>query len=286
MKRGILIFAHNSRDVDYASLALISAGLAKKHLNVPATLVTDRSTVEWMEESGIYPKAKEIFENIILTEISHTNNSRRLSDGVESKIVPFINSSRASAWDLTPYDRTLLLDSDFLIFSDQLSSYWDIDSDFLISRAMNDVRGYDVKNLDSRVSDTGPHLFWATNIIFSKTQESKNFFDYVKMVRDQYNHYSDVYRFETYHYRNDIAFSVVKHMLDGFVTDLDTTLPPILTAIDRDVMVDIDESGVLLLTVDYSNSESYVPCRIKDLDIHIMNKQSIIRNKEKLMKLI
>ena len=34
MKKGILIYAHNNRSVDYALMALISGGLAKKKLNV------------------------------------------------------------------------------------------------------------------------------------------------------------------------------------------------------------------------------------------------------------
>ena len=49
MNTGVLIFAHNSRDVDYALTAVISAGLAKKYLKVPVSLVTDSPTLEWMK---------------------------------------------------------------------------------------------------------------------------------------------------------------------------------------------------------------------------------------------
>ena len=53
MTNGILIFAHNNREVDYGLLAVISGGLAKKHLHVPVSLVTDHSTKEWLIESPI-----------------------------------------------------------------------------------------------------------------------------------------------------------------------------------------------------------------------------------------
>ena len=66
MKRGIIIYAHNNRSVDYALMAIISGGLAKKHLNLPVSLITDPSTIEWMRESKSLEKATEIFENIII----------------------------------------------------------------------------------------------------------------------------------------------------------------------------------------------------------------------------
>ena len=127
MKKGILVFAHNNREIDYALMSIISAGLAKKYLEVPASLVTDKSTVDWMKDSKSYDKALEVFEQIIITERPVSQNTRLLYDGnFTSKVVPFNNSNRSKAYELTPYDRTLLLDSDFLVFSNRLSAYWDV----------------------------------------------------------------------------------------------------------------------------------------------------------------
>jgi hypothetical protein len=286
MTRGGLIFAHNSRDVDYALLAVISGGLAKKHLEIPLTLVTDMSTVAWMKESQLWDKANSIFEKITVVERPVTDNTRRLNDGTDSKVVPFINADRASAWDLTPYDRTLLLDSDYLIFSDVLNNYWSLDDNVLISKSMNDIQGDRIGFLDKNVSETGVHLFWATNVIFTKNKESKNFFDLVKYVRDNYTQYSDIYRFDPRQYRNDIAFSVAKHFLDGFETNVDNSLPPLLTVIDKDMLYDVKDSKLLFLIADRLDPNKFTACSIKDQDVHIMNKQSIVRNKDKLLELI
>ncbi len=113
MTRGILIYAHNNRTVDYALMAIISGGLAKKHLGQPASLVTDQNTVDWMVTSKIYDRAETIFENIFVVSRPGSNNSRRLHDGIERSVVPFINTNRYSAYDITPYQRTLLIDADF-----------------------------------------------------------------------------------------------------------------------------------------------------------------------------
>ena len=72
MKKGILIFAHNSRDIDYALMSLISAKFAKTNLQVPVSLVVDKFTIEWMQTSGIYDLSLETFDKII--EIDKVNS--------------------------------------------------------------------------------------------------------------------------------------------------------------------------------------------------------------------
>ena len=66
-------------------MAVISAGLAKKQLQVPASLVTDKSTIDWMKESNIYNKATEVFEKIIEVDRPDTVNTRRLNDGLKTQ---------------------------------------------------------------------------------------------------------------------------------------------------------------------------------------------------------
>ncbi len=121
MTRGVLIFAHNSPNVDYGLMAVIAGGLAKKNLSVPVSLVTDLGTVNWLEESGMISKAREVFDKIIEVERPYTKNVRNLHDGFESKVIPFVNTNRYSVWELSPYDQTLLIDSDYLIFSNVLN---------------------------------------------------------------------------------------------------------------------------------------------------------------------
>jgi hypothetical protein len=286
MSKGVLIFAHNSREVDYSILALISGGLAKKYLKVPASVVTDESTMEWVRSSGNEKKFKETFENIILVDRPSTANVRRLNDGGESKMVPFINSSRTTAYDISPYDRTLLIDSDFLIFSDQLSSYWDLDYDVMISESINDMQGDRVGHLDITVSETGTHLYWATCVMFSKSDYSKTFFDLVQHVQENYKHYGSIFKFSTEQYRNDIAFSVAKHIMDGFETDTTSSLPPLLTTIDRDMLIDVKENKLVFLIHKQQEWNAFYPAVTINRDVHIMNKQSIVRNKDLLLGLL
>lgn len=286
MKQGILIYAHNTREVDYALLSVISAGLAKKHLSMPASLVTDDSTISWMKQSQIFNLAEKVFENIIVVDRPITNNQRRLFDGKNSNTVPFVNINRDTAWSLTPYDRTLLIDSDFLIFSDVLNKYWNIDCDLLIGESINDIHSQDrMKYLDRHVSDTGVKLYWATTVMFTKNQNTQLFFDTVNNVKENYRHYADVFRFDHRQFRNDIAFSVSKHILDGYIESSLGTLPPILSALDRDMLYGVNDQRLTFL-IDHKLDNNYCAAAISGVDIHIMNKQSIIRNQQQLLEMI
>jgi len=286
MTIGILMYAHNSQFVDYALMSIISGGLAKKHLAVPASLVTDLSTMEWMQESNILQKANSVFEHIIIVDRPVTDNRRTLCDGKTQAVVPFVNSNRASAYDLTPYNRTLLIDSDYLIFSNRLAEYWNVDQDVLIGQSINDIYVGDRLGYNDRyISETGVKLYWATTVMFTKNNTSKIFFDTVNFVKEHYSYYADLFRFDSRQFRNDIAFSVAKHILDGFKSSAVGTLPPVLTTLDTDVLTSVDHDRLTFL-IAAPLSEKYIPTSISNTDIHIMNKQSVIRHADQLMEML
>jgi len=287
MNRGALIYAHNNRDVDYVLLASISGSLVKKNLEIPVSLVSDKSTLDWAKQSNIYSNLEKVFDKIIEVEKPETNNKRNLYDGITSKSVQFTNTNRYSAWDLTPYDRTLLLDSDYLIFSNNLNHYWDVNESILLSKSMNDI--FDKKRVgyhDRYVSDTGTHLYWATAVMFTKNYESELFFNLVNYIKDNYQYYADLFRFDDRQFRNDIAFSVANHILHGFDTAENITLPPLLTVQDRDILYDVKPNKNLTLLVQTDYNGRYSLMTLNGVDVHIMNKQSIVRNKDKLLALV
>jgi hypothetical protein len=285
MNKGIIILAHNNRKIDYAKMALIAAKFAGKNLGVPVSLITDDETIQWMQQSQIWKETESIFDQIITTERPDTDNQRILYDGNDHDRVPFLNSNRSVIWHHTPYERSLLIDSDFLICSDNLNNYWDIDKDILISGGFNDIQGDRSGVLDRWVSETGTHLYWATTVMFTKNEKSKIFFQLVDYVRENYKYYADLFRFKSDQYRNDISFSVAKHILDGFEKS-QISLPDVFTVQDKDILEKINDDGRMIFSIKSSiDTESFYLVSIKDRDVHIMNKQSIIRHYERLMSL-
>jgi hypothetical protein len=286
MTKGVLIFAHNNPNVDYGLMAIIAGGLAKKNLNLPVSLVTDKWTIAWMKETNTWEKANSIFDKIIEVAKPVTKNTRILHDGFDSQIIPFENSNRFSVWDLSPYDKTLLIDSDYLIFSNSLNEYWDIDAPVMMGHSLNDITGERSGVLDKRVGETGIHMFWATTVMFDKSQESRFFFKLVDFIKDNYRYYADLFRFNSKQFRNDIAFSVAKHVMNGFETDFVYTLPPVFSVFDKDILVEIKDDSLVFLIDKPNNCGSFWAATTTNTDVHVMNKQSIIRHKDKLLEMV
>jgi hypothetical protein len=285
MTQGILMYAHNSRVIDYIKLAVISGGLAKKHLKKSVSLVTDETTLNWAKESNLSGTLNSIFENIIVIEKPELDNQRNLYDGDRKETVPFFNANRPSAYDVSPYDQTLLIDCDYFIFSDTLNNYWDLD--LAISQGVQDICDENRMQYHDRfVSDTGVKMYWATCVMFRKNEMTKSFFNLVAAIKKNYSRYADIYRFDSRMYRNDISFSLAKHIFDGFLNDSSESLPKILTSIDKDILYDVDDSGKLKFLVSTDYYSNYVPAAISGIDIHVMNKQSVVRNFDRLIKLI
>lgn len=286
MKHGVLIFAHNNPNIDYGLMAIIAGGLAKKNLNVSVSLVTDKWTVDWLKQSENFLKAESIFDNIIQVEKPVTKNTRKLHDGFHSQTIPFENSNRFSAWDLSPYDKTLLIDSDYLTFSNTLNEYWNVDAPIMMAHSMNDIIGDRVGILDQRVSETGVHMFWATTVMFDKSQESRFFFQLVNFIKDNYRYYADLFRFNPKQFRNDIAFSIAKHIMNGFETEFVYTLPPVLSVFDKDMLIDIKDQNLIYLLDKPLDCGNFWGAVTSGTDVHVMNKQSIIRHKDALLGMI
>ena len=126
MRKGVLLFANNNSQVDYIKQACYLAKKVKKHLKVPVSLVTsDRSRV-----TDFYPY--EVFDKII-EKRSNNKFSKRYNDGALShKKLEFNNDLRPLAYELTPYDTTLILDTDYIICNDLFKDVFDTTKDILL----------------------------------------------------------------------------------------------------------------------------------------------------------
>ena len=63
-------------------------------------------------------------------------------------------------------------------------------------------------------------------------------------------------------------------------------LPSILTLLDKDLIHSIDENQLRVYLNDSMSEDHVVIASIKDLDVHVMNKQSIIRNAKEFLEIL
>lgn len=280
MKNGCLLFAHNG-NIDYGSQAVIAANLVRKYLKVPVSLVSDKETI-----NDINLKFTHLpFDNVIEIEKPNNSNQRRLYDqeSKDYKVFNFINGNRHSAYELTPYDRTLVIDTDFLVFTDNLSKYWNSD-DFFITPGMLLLQDNTTNPNEHKVGPYSIDMVWATNIIFSKNNETKLFFDLVEFIKQEYYYYSNLYEFHPGQFRNDFVFSIACHIMSGHGVDpWHKELPVPLFFDDRCEILKIKDNGDIIFLAE--KQDSYVLSRSCQQDVHIMNKSSLLKNLDQLLKL-
>ena len=107
--RGAFLIARNNAQIDYVKQAVFLAKRIKKYLDIPTTVLTD--SVDYLKSS--FDEA--VFDRIIPLDYNPQKNERVYFDGaMYQKQSTFNNRSRCQVYDLTPYDETLLLDTDYI----------------------------------------------------------------------------------------------------------------------------------------------------------------------------
>ena len=99
--RGVIIFAFNTEKTSYVTIAVRCARIVKHTTGLPVTLVTEYET----NAIG--------FDNIVYVD----NTLKNYKVG---ELGSWRNGDRWRAYELSPYDETLLIDSDFLLLDQNL----------------------------------------------------------------------------------------------------------------------------------------------------------------------
>jgi hypothetical protein len=285
------MFAHNNTEIDYVKIACANALMIKRNLSVPVTLVTDSGSINWAKKALGKDFIDSCFENIIDVGRDYMfKNIRNFSDtSFSTKSLQFYNCNHWQAYDLSPYDETLFIDCDYLIMSSALNNCWGSNNDVMINHSIysptDEGRPYS-KNID----DMSITLYWATVIYFKKSSLAEHLFSIVKHVQENYGYYRDLYYFSSGMFRNDNAFSIAAHMLNGFSKEEpvinELPIPGLLMSWDTNDIQKVNNINDITLYVEKPNRKgTYLLTRIKDIDIHIMNKWSINRHSDRLIEL-
>ena len=268
MSKGVLLFAHNNSDIDYVKQAIFCASRIKRFLGLQVSLVT--SSVDYAKSI-----ITDEIDNIIEVDLPKSNNSKTFRDGLYAqKKLPWNNSGRAMCYDLSPYEQTIVMDTDFIVNSDNLLKCFDSGKDLLINKSWIDVK-HDRITTMQRITDTGVAMYWATVFYFTKSTKNKILFDTILHIQENYDFYRLKYKIVEAKFRNDFAFSIALHILNGFSPLEDISIPGNLwQTLDKDILMDMQDTAFLFLL---EKDSEYFPARIKDTDIHIMNKYSLGR---------
>lgn len=273
---GAVIFAQNNSSIDYVKLAIFASTRIKTFLNIPVSIITD--SADWMLKT--YPKESKIFDQIIKIENVSTPNQKRFNDGtLSSKFLEWKNLSRNSVYDLTPYDKTLVIDSDYIINSSVLTNALNSDHSFQIYKDCFSLSSWRGTTEFTRINQYSIPFYWATTFIFEKTIEVKYFFTVVEHIKTNWQYFRTLYSIEVPTFRNDFAFSIAIHLMNSKTSGMFAQeLPGKMFYIsDRDLLISLDDVKMKFLIEKENYLGEYTAASMNNTDVHIMNKLSLSR---------
>ena len=166
------------------------------------------------------------------------------------------------AYELSPYDETLVIDADYLVLDDSLLKIFQVDWDYILQRHSHTFE-------QDFPSSMGPHslpFVWATVFAFRKTPRAQQFFDLVDRVQLNYSYYRELFNLEQRNYRNDCAFAIADIVLNGYTVGTDT-IPGSMLTVDQLVdSIEIKDNNLIVR----DHTRAYV---IPRTNLHVMSKR-------------
>jgi hypothetical protein len=176
------------------------------------------------------------------------------------------------AYRLSPWDRTLVLDADYVVATDQLRGVIDCDQDFLAHRWAYDVTGCNDFGGLNYFGDVRMPQWWATVMVFNRSRQAELIFDTMTMIRDNWSHYKQIYKNSSPTYRNDHALSIALLVVNGHTLN-HAGIPwrlASLTPEHRLTQLDQDR-----YRVDFANTQGQSRWMELRQDFHAMGKQQL-----------
>ncbi len=261
MTRGALIFAFNNEQTDYVAMAAWSAENIRRHLNIPVAVVTNE------------PDRARTCASIdrVIEAVPESGGTRWFED--YQSTVTWHNAGRVDAYSLSPWDRTLVLDADYVVASSDLKTLLDCDTDFMCHKtAVNLAGGYPLTGLNVFGRHAIP-MSWATVMMFRRSNTAQYIFDCMNMIRDNWQHYRDLYGIDKKTYRNDFALTIAIGIVSGHTGQVDQIPWPLMTAMPD---TELTSNGPDYYTINYMDSDqTHKTLGWAGMDFHAMGKRHL-----------
>ena len=245
MSSGVLLFCFDTEHTRYHKILERCIRLVKKNICREITVVTNFDTYQKMSPMGF------INYKFIEPELGNTKLGKEWN-----------NVDRHMAYELSPYDTTLVMDIDYFCFSDNLKQLFDTGYDFLVPDTAHDLTGRNT--FDQRRRSMIP-MVWATVLLFKKNDKVRKIFDTVKYIKQHYSYFTEMYRIYVKNLRNDYLFAMALQQINGFVGY--ETFPFALPTLPPDCeVVKITDEGI---SWKHGDQISYV----ENQDVHVLNKE-------------
>lgn len=281
MNNGVVFTAYDNERILYTKQAIYNALRIKREWgDIPISIITD--------EPDKFKEYTSIFDQIIENEKPEITrlNVRKYNDSINGSMnLSYFNGNRSSVYELSPYDETLLLDTDYIIQSPVLKGVFGCQSLMQMNKKAVNL-GWKQLDHDLRLDDFGIPMYWMTAFYFKKDPVCESVFQLIDFVKENWGYYKSLFGFRHSLYRNDYAISIAVHLLNDMNEDYGIDPLPqdyILTALDMDDLIHADNKKFVFLTRS-GDGVNWDARKIDGIDVHILNKFSLQRYLDDLIK--
>ena len=255
MTQGVVMFCYDS-DFRYSDICNFNIRQVSEILRLPVTVYTDKHTASRIQGA----------EMVIVTERPE-GNARFFRP--QERSIPWYNLNRKQILFDPPYDRTLVIDVDYIVMSDCLRQLLECSYEFACYNSVRDITG--CRRLESsRVGHSDIDFCWATVMLVTKTEKCKQIGHMIEHIQNNYKYFMRLYRVsDSNTYRNDYALSIALHQLNGFGRE-SCFVPGHLATIPDDVEVKVSSDAV---EFNFERDNNTVTSYIKHTDVHVLNKE-------------
>lgn len=261
MTTGALIFAFDNEETDYVSMAAWSAQRIRKHLNIPTAIVTD-----------VDPTDRRLGQVDRVISASAASGGTRYFEDYE-KNVTWFNAGRVDAYSITPWEQTLVLDADYVVCGNDLNQVLNAPQEFMAFRQAYDVTD-PVRDLLSTFGRNQFPMWWATVMMFRKSNTAQYIFDCMTMIRSNWQHYRELYGITEKNYRNDYALSIALGIVSGHTLKVDN-IPWAIASVMPEVKLTRHQDSVEFWNIEYTSKGSPKTISIAGQDFHAMGKKHL-----------
>ena len=161
MTTGVALFAYNNKEIDYLKIALMNARYIKRHMkNNNVCLITDEGTYAYLSNHFNKSMVIDLIDKIIISKENLDKSNKRLhyDSPYTSFTAEFYNTDKHRIYNYTPFDKTLLIDVDYIIHNNYLDKVFDSKSSVSMFHTSYDLK-CEKPHIDDRYLSTQRDTF-------------------------------------------------------------------------------------------------------------------------------
>jgi hypothetical protein len=119
----------------------------------------------------------------------------------------------------------------------------------------------------------GMPMYWATVMMFRRSNHAAYVFDCMQMIRHNWTHYRELYGIDRATYRNDFSLSIALGIVSGHTSTMSTIPWSLISVLPEQTVQQVGQDHY---QVKYQDSQGRLRhYGLNGIDLHVMGKQSL-----------